>query len=104
MKKVWTLGLLTVVGAFIFVACGVGTGSTPTNTPAAGPTEATVPVGEGAPTPASTPAPESAETPALETAAERTRREREELGIFTFSPFGWESDFSRHSVPFSEIF
>ena len=114
MKGVWTLGLLTVVGAFIFVACGGGTGSTPTSTPAAGPTEATVPVDESTPTPTPAAGPNEATvlvdestptpTPAPETAAERARREREELGIFTFSPFGWETDFSKHSVPFSEIF
>ena len=66
MRRVWALGLASVIVAFIAAACG--SGSTPTTTPA--PTLGTTPTAQPTPTAAPTASPTDTPAPQTETPGE----------------------------------
>ena len=115
-RRFWVLGLVTVVTAFLVAACG--SAATPRGVPEALPTTQSPTVTES---PTATPSPTATQSPAVtespassQVAAAQSNAsaklvepdpnfeaELKSARIFTR---GWETDFSRHSVPFNEIF
>ncbi len=124
MKRLWILGLLAIATIFIVAACtrGVTPTSTPTPTAISTPTSTATPTAVPKPTPTTSspgappPATEGTPTPTQETAPTPTSTAapaaviepdpdfENELRSARISTRGWETDFSLHSVPYSEIF
>ena len=115
-KRFWALGLLTVAAAFLVVACG-GTAAS-NGAPAAlpitqTPTSTDSPAATQSPTP--TDSPTATDSPSAshggaskgDTSAKVVEPDpdfEDELRSARLSTRGWKTDFSRHTVPFSEIF
>jgi len=88
MRRVVTFGLIAVAGALILSACAVSTGTSTSSPATATPLPTDTPE---APTPTATPAPEATAT--------LLPGEKPPLG----AEFEFSTDFSKHSVPFSEV-
>ena len=88
MRRVVTFGLIAVAGALILSACAVSAGTSTSSPTTATPLPTDTPE---APTPTATPAPEATAT--------LLPGEKPPLG----AEFEFSTDFSKHSVPFSEI-
>ena len=110
MKRLWTLGLLSVATVFIVAACSGGRPAstqtaTPSSTPMPDSTEASVatpaPRPESVASPSSTPAPHPGTEPAKVIQPDPDwERALREAGLRVFV---WKTDFSLHSVPYDEI-
>ena len=111
MPKRWTLIVAVLLLAVIAIAaCGDGTDdrlipeSREMETPTTVATPTPVPTPTPDPTPTPQPAPEPKSVPpvvVVPTSTPVTDKEGQELPISL--TFGWETDFSKHSVPYSEI-
>ena len=124
-KRVWALGIGSLLIAFLFVACGGGADSipVPVATPIPGPEQVVVPEATPSPIPHQNEAigesPDSQDSSTASTGEsdqpanagdsdalliEPDPNFAQELAEAGISTALWQTDFSRHTVPFNEIF